>query len=1144
MRPAKPISHLFRTRRFAPLFWAQFFGAFNDNFFRQATALLVAYRLGSSTGLSPASLVPLATATFVAPFILFSAFAGQLADFLDKAVVARSLKLAEIVLMTLAGIALISGSMAALFSVLFLMGAQSALFGPVKYSLLPTHLRDDELIQGNALIEGATFLAILIGSLLGGALIGTDRGIAMLGVALCAIAVLGYVAARFIPPAPPVATVPRPSLNIVRSTRELVAAAHRHRSVWLSILGISWFWTVGAILLSLLPAIAKDLLGGAESLASYFLGVFSIGIGAGSMLCARWLGGEITPRHVPFASIGISLLLFVLASVLSALPTPVAESQGLQTVLAGAGSWSLTIVLFLLAATAGFYAVPLFAVLQHSAPEEAKARMIGANNVLNASMMAVGMVVVAILSSGLHLPIAGIVVLLALLNLVATAIIVHLLSRLVLKAITRALLGTIYRVEVRGIENFAKAGNRKMVVANHASFLDGAMLAAFMPSEPIFAVSAHVAKTWWARPLLRLVDFAPIDSTNPLALKSLVREVEKGRPLVIFPEGRLTVTGSLMKVYDGPGLVADKTAADIIPVRIDGLQHTFFSRLKGRVARRFAPKVTLTALPPRPLVIDDMIHGRERRKEAGRLLYDMMSDMLFRTSELDRTLFRSLIDATQLHGRKYPIVEDVELSPLAYGRLLTGSFVLGRSLKGISVKREAVGILLPNSVGAVAVFFALQSSGRVPAMLNPSTGIQGVLAACRAANVSTVLCARRFVERAKLESLLAGLEKEVRVVYLEDLRTEIGIIDKLLGVVASRLPNIFYRDDDANGAAVILFTSGSEGAPKGVVLSHRNLQANRHQVGARIAFNSQDIVFNVLPMFHSFGLTVGTLLPVLAGIRTFLYPSPLHYRIIPELVYQTNATVFFGTDTFLRSYARSANPYDFRSVRILGAGAERVSDETQRLWNDKFGIRILEGYGATETSPVIAFNTPMHFRPGTVGRLMPGIEDRVDPVPGIDDGGRLYVKGPNVMLGYMRESAPGQLEPVEAGWYDTGDIVSVDAEGFVRIMGRAKRFAKIAGEMVSLAAVEEVAARASPGFRHAAISLPDQRKGEQIVLVTEDPALTRECYQKHASAIGAAEITFPRVVIMMERLPVLGTGKTDYPAIVRMVSEGARREVA
>jgi acyl-[acyl-carrier-protein]-phospholipid O-acyltransferase / long-chain-fatty-acid--[acyl-carrier-protein] ligase len=720
----------------------------------------------------------------------------------------------------------------------------------------------------------------------------------------------------------------------------------------------------------------------------------------------------------------------------------------------------------------------------------------------------------------------------------------RLLSRILLKTVARTVLTLLYRVEVRGAENFRLTGKHHVIVANHQSFLDAAVIAVFMPSDPVFAVNTQIAKRWWARPALALVDTFSIDPTNSMSLKSLIREVEKGRPLVIFPEGRITVTGSLMKVYDGPGLVVDKARAEVVPVRLAGLQHTPFSRLKGRVTRRLFPKVTMTVLPPRSLVIDPQVKGRERRKAAGRQLYDLMSETLFSTTDTDKTLFRSLLEASALHGRSRAIVEDIEFQPLTYGRLVAGAFVLGRKLKLLTREGEAVGLLLPNSVGALVAFFALQATARVPAMLNVSAGAAGMLAACRTANVRIVLCARRFVERGKLHTVLAEMERHTRVVYLDDLRAEIGGFDKALGLAKSYAPPLAYRDRSPDSPAVILFTSGSEGSPKGVVLSHRNIQANRHQVGARIAFNAQDKVFNPLPMFHAFGLTVGTLLPVLAGVKTFLYPSPLHYRIVPELVYGTDSTVLFGTDTFLRGYARMANPYDFYSVRLVGAGAEKVSEETRRLWNDLFGIRILEGYGATETAPVITFNTPMYFKAGTVGRLMPGVEYRLEAVPGVADGGRLHVKGPNVMLGYMRDSNPGVIDRGAAadGWYDTGDIVALDSDGFVRIQGRAKRFAKIGGEMVSLGAVEEFAAQVSFSHKHAAVTRPDPRRGEQVVLVTEDPLLTRSRFVDAGSARGVPPIMLPAEVIYVERLPVLGTGKTDHPGLERAIRERGMSE--
>jgi acyl-[acyl-carrier-protein]-phospholipid O-acyltransferase/long-chain-fatty-acid--[acyl-carrier-protein] ligase len=1132
---------LLRARRFAPLFWTQALGGFNDNLFKQAMALLVAYRAGSSSGLDPASLTALAGATFVAPFIFLSAFAGALADRMDKGDLARKLKLLEIALMALAAVALISGHLLALFGVLFLLGCQAALFGPVKYSLLPAHLKPEELVTGNALVESATFVAILLGSILGGSLIGSDKGPAIVAVALLAVAGLGFLASRFIPPAPPVAGM----LPHGAGTLAVLREAHANRTVWLSILGISWFWVVGATLLSFVPPLARDLLGGSESVASFLLAVFSVGIAVGSLLCAKLLKGEITPRPVPFAALGLSLLLVLFAIATASLSGPSASGQHLLAVLASPGALIVSAILFALATVSGFYAVPLFAILQHAAPEDAKARTIGANNVVNSLFMVAGAVVTAVLSSGLGLAVPSLALVLAALNLVAAAITLKLLSRIVLKTVVRAILSALYDVEVRGEENLELAGERRVIVANHQSFLDGLVIAAFMPGDPVFAVDTLIARRWWVRPLLSLVDAATVDPANPMALKSLTREVEKGRTLVIFPEGRLTVTGSLMKIYDGPGLVADRTGADVIPVRLDGVQYTAFTRLAGRVARRALPKVTMTILPPQRLPVDPALKGRARRKAAGQRLYDVMSEMMFRTSAIDKTLFAALADAASLNGRGHVIVEDVDFAPLTYGRLMTGAFVLGAKLKRELKPGETVGVMLPNSVGAVVTFFSLQAIGRVPAMLNVSAGASGMAAACRIAEVSTVLSSRRFVDKGKLQGVVDELSKAVRIVYLEDVRATVGTFDKLRGLAKSYVPKLAAtRRLGHDDPAVVLFTSGSEGVPKGVVLTHRNLHANRHQVAARIAFNTRDIVFNALPMFHSFGLTVGTLLPTLAGIRTFLYPSPLHYRIVPELIYQTNATVFFATDTFLRGYARMANPYDFHSVRIVGAGAERVSDETRKTWSERFGIRILEGYGATETAPVIAFNTPMHFKVGTVGRLMPGIEHRLEPVTGIEDGGRLHVRGPNVMAGYYRDSAPGTLEPVQDGWYDTGDIVSVDGEGFVAIKGRAKRFAKIAGEMVSLGAVEDLAAKASPTFRHAALARPDARKGEAVVLVSEDPDLSRSALQRTAAEEGVPEIMLPRDVLAGRTVPVLGTGKTDYVALAASLEADAGREAA
>jgi acyl-[acyl-carrier-protein]-phospholipid O-acyltransferase/long-chain-fatty-acid--[acyl-carrier-protein] ligase len=706
-----------------------------------------------------------------------------------------------------------------------------------------------------------------------------------------------------------------------------------------------------------------------------------------------------------------------------------------------------------------------------------------------------------------------------------------------LKRCLRWLLSLCYRVEVEGLEHYKAAGERVLIIANHTSFLDAALLAAYLPDTLSFAVNTEISRRWWVRPFLLLVDAFAVDPLSPMATRTMIEKLKENKRCVIFPEGRITVTGALMKIYEGPGMIADKAGAKILPVRIDGAQYTPFSRLRGKLRLRAFPRIRLTILQPCQFSVDAALRGRARRAAIGRTLYDVMSRMVFETSPMQRTLFDALIEAMQSHGRWQTVAEDIERAPMHYHRLLTRSFLLGQRMASGTREGEAVGLMLPNSLAVVVSFFALQAYGRVPAMLNFSTGAEPLRACCRAAQVRRVYTSRKFIAQAKLEGLVEALVAEgLAVHYLEDLRRGITVFDLLGAAVCSFMAPLVYPRLQArtpDDTAVILFTSGSEGTPKGVALSHINLLANLYQVAARVDFSAADTVFNVLPVFHSFGLTHGTLLPVLSGIRTFFYPSPLHYRIVPELIYDTNATILFGTDTFLSGYAKYANAYDFYSLRYVFAGAERLKETTRATWADKFGIRIFEGYGATECAPVIAVNTPMHHQPGTVGRLLPGMMARLEAVEGTD-GGRLWVWGPNVMRGYLRAENPGTLQPTTDGWYDTGDIVTLDDEGYVKILGRAKRFAKIGGEMISLAAIERWISMRYPDVHHAAISLPDERKGEQIILLTEQAGLPRSELVESARAHGLSELAVPRQVLHVAKLPWLATGKADYPAITAL----------
>ena len=711
-----------------------------------------------------------------------------------------------------------------------------------------------------------------------------------------------------------------------------------------------------------------------------------------------------------------------------------------------------------------------------------------------------------------------------------------------LRTVLSVLLRTFYRMEVKGAENLAKAGPNPIIALNHVSFLDAAVALSLMDKEPVFAIDYNIAQRWWVKPFLRLTRAMPLDPSKPMATRTLINAVKGGDPLVIFPEGRITVTGSLMKVYDGVGLIADKSGAMVVPVRLDGLEATPFSRLsRAQVNRRWFPKVTVTVLEPVKLAVPEALKGRHRRQAAGAALYEIMSDLVFRTTRTDRTLFDAVVEAAKVHGMKRTAVEDPVTGALAYRRLLLGAAVLGRKLMPLASEGKALGVMLPNANGAVVTILGVMSAGRVPAMINFTAGAANILAACKAAEVTTIVTSRAFVEKGKLDAVVAQLAQAVNIVYLEDVRESVGALDKLRALAGMRRAIVKRMPDDP---AVILFTSGSEGTPKGVVLSHRNMLANAAQAAARIDFGRQDKLFNVLPVFHSFGLTAGTVLPLISGVPIYLYPSPLHYRTVPELVYGVNATIMFGTDTFLAGYARAAHPYDFRSLRYILAGAEPVRESTRRTYMEKFGLRILEGYGVTETAPVLALNTPMFNKFGTVGRLMPGTTPRLEPVPGVDEGGRLHVKGPNVMLGYLKADNPGVIEPPPEGWHDTGDIVAIDAQGFVTIKGRAKRFAKIGGEMISLAAVEMLAAQLWPDVLSAVATAPDPRKGERLVLVTQKKGATRHEFQAFAKQRGASDLMVPAEVVFIEKVPVLGTGKIDMVGVAKLVKERAAGRVA
>ena len=1125
--PSKP---LLLSRRFAPLFWTQFFSAFSDNFLKNALVFLILFKIGGSAA---ESLITLAAAVFIAPYFFLSALGGEMADRYDKAIVARRLKLAEIGVAVIAIVGFMLHSVPILFVALLGFGIIGSQFGPIKYGILPDLLPRSELPKANALVEGATFMAILLGTIVGGLAAKDGGDPASFGGLMLVFALSCWIASLFIPKVGSGAPDLKISINIISSTGRLLQHLRSDRRLWWGALVTSWFWLVGAVVLSLLPPLVKSVLGGTEEVVTSFLAVFSVAVAVGSGLAAWLAAGRIV--ILPTLAGAVLLGIFAIDLGWVTYGTPLAlVPAGIGEVFSSSRGLRVMVDLAGLAIAGGLYIVPTFAAVQAWAGADRRARVIAGVNVLNAAFMVGGTIVVAVLQA-FHVTTPLLFIIVGFCTLGVAVAIGRTMPANAMMDFLSIVFRALYRVEIKGVENLINAGPNPIIALNHVSFLDAALALSLLPKDPVFAIDSAMAQNWWVKPFLHFTRAMPLDPTKPMATRTLINAVKGGEPLIIFPEGRITVTGSLMKIYDGAGLIADKTDAFVVPVRLEGLEYTPFTRLsRAQVRRRWFPKVTVTVLEPVKLAVDPALKGKHRRMAAGAALYEIMSNLVYRTTSIERTVPEALIEAAEIHGMGRVAVEDPVTGTLTYRKLLIGVRVLGEKLMPLAPEDKAIGLMLPNANGAAVTLMALMSAGRVPAMINFTAGVANVRAACKAAQVDTIVTSRAFIEKGRLDALIAGLQDDIKIVYLEDVRPTITLADKLRGFWNARTPLVARKPGDQ---AAILFTSGSEGTPKGVVLSHRNMLANAAQAAARIDFGRQDKVFNVLPVFHSFGLTVGLVLPLVSGVRIYLYPSPLHYRIVPELVYGVNATIMFGTDTFLNGYARSAHAYDFRSLRYILAGAEPVKESTRRLYLEKFGLRILEGYGVTETAPALALNTPMFNKFGTVGRLLPGMEVRLEKVEGVDDGGRLFVRGPNVMLGYLRVENPGVLEPPHDGWHDTGDIVSIDKQGFIAIKGRAKRFAKIAGEMISFAAVEAIAGELWPDALSAVASVPDARKGERLILVTQKKDPTRGEFQAFARAHGATELMVPAEIVYMEKLPVLGTGKIDNMAVTKLVKE-------
>ena len=694
-----------------------------------------------------------------------------------------------------------------------------------------------------------------------------------------------------------------------------------------------------------------------------------------------------------------------------------------------------------------------------------------------------------------------------------------------------------------------------LLLPNHTSWWDWLLIGVCLERDWRFVTSRESAQVSWLhrRIMINRRTF-PVDMNSPYSVKHMAEYLRKGGRLVLFPEGRLSRTGSLMKLFDGTGFLIFKTRPKVITAYLRGAKRLPLS--PNPSLKLWFPRLSVHFSPVLIAPKFDYASVTESRSRLTDWLYGQMIRQQFETEmEFGPATVPIAIEATARWQSRRVMMQDVTMQKISGRRLLTGARLLATRWSNLPTEQRRVGVLLPNANAMPITLLGLWAANRIPAVLNYSTGPAVLLECARLAGLKQIVSSRVFIERLALDIQpfkAAGIE----FLFLEEVRAAISTAQKFKAGLATFFHSpVFAHEPRSDETAVILFTSGSEGAPKGVELTHRNLLANIHQMMAVIDLLETDRFFNALPLFHSFGLTIGLLLPLIEGVFVFLYLSPLHYRVVPSAVYNLNCTVFFGTNTFLTGYARKAHPYDFHALRYLVAGAEKLQQSTVAFWMQKFGVRVLEGYGATECSPGISANTPMRQRPGSAGQFLPGIEHRLEPVEGIEregerDGeeeerrsrrsevGRLFVRGPNVMRGYLNPEADAEFQAL-GGWYDTGDIVKVDADGFVHILGRLKRFAKVSGEMISLSAIEDLLASAFPQyglkFAVAVVARPDEAKGEKLIAVTNEPKLTLEQVRETIRSRGLSNLAAPRELKVLPNIPRLGSGKVNHSELEKMV---------
>ena len=1116
-----------------PFLWTQFLGAFNDNLFKIVVSMLAVHAATASNSGRQLSIVGV---VFILPFLLFSGYAGQLADIYSKRTVLIVTKSLEIVATGLGLVAFASGHLGLTYVVLFLIAVQATFFSPAKYGILPEVLPDSDLSRANGILEMSTFAAIVIGTALGSVLFDAwhDR-LWIIGVLVFVVAIAGTALSLRIPHVPPAIQGRRLSLNPIGEVVAGIRRLRQERVLWLTTIGISYFWFMGALLQLLMILFGGEVMGLADRWIGVLTTFAAIGIAAGSLAAGRLSGDKVELGLAPIGSIGMGVFAILLSQ------------SGHSFALAAI---NLTLVGFF----GGLFAVPLNALLQQKSGDDEKGRIMATNNVLNTVGVLLASVALWLCRDVMHLTADRIVLVFAIVTLAASVYVLSVVPEFMIRFILWLVTHTIYRIRITGQRNVPSRGPA-LLVCNHLSHVDGALVGACIQRFVRFLVYKPYYQHWAVNPLLRRLHAIPVGEGRQAlaAIDAARKELAAGHVVCIFAEGAISRTGNVLPFKRGLERIVEGLDVPIVPVYLDRVWGSIFSFKDGRFFWKWPARVPY----PVTVAFGDPLPATTSAAEVRLALLSVGATATALRRGRRDVLGRRFISAAKARWGALCMVDSMTPA-LTFGRALTASLLLSRWLRRQTAGQARIGLLLPASVGGALANIATTLAGKTSVNLNFTAGREAMRAAVDRCEIKTILTSRRFLQKADIEPMEG-------MVYLEDVLASMSRVAKArMLVVAYLVPAwalsaLYASEGESDSLATVVFSSGSTGVPKGVMLSHANILANIDAIAQVFQLRHDDVIVGVLPFFHSFGFTVTLWLPMVAGFGAAFHPSPMDGKAIGDLAQRWKGTILVSTPTFYSGYIRKCEREQFAHVRYALVGAERLREPIASAFKEKFGITLLEGYGCTEMSPVVAVNAPdvedgglvQHgSEPGTVGHPLPGVVAKVvDPATGegplIGVDGLLLLNGPNRMQGYLGDPELTR-EALRDGWYVTGDIARIDEAGFIRITDRLSRFSKIAGEMVPHMRIEEqIQALLDASHTCAVTAVPDETRGERLVAFYTDPLVTPADLWERLCRTELPRLWLPKRddLRYVAQIPTLGTGKIDLRA-VRTLAASAGEAVA